>query len=378
MTQNTGLEILGFLQNIPLSEKKVSGTRSLLTEHLQSKGIIKKIIDTEVYGWKSKFNLIRNISPDKIRWSYKQAFDVRIKEMRSNIAKIQVEQVHEKFNICLQIGSSFKIHHIAKLKNKPKFSYHDNNLMALIKSSPKIQKLSSQINNSFQFEKEVYDHLNGIFTMTNFVRESFIQDFKVSEDKVHCIGFGANLPFYDFVKDYDGNTILFIAKDTFKDKGGEVLLNAFKRVKKARNDAKLKLVGQCLNLDLDGVEVIGFIDKTNKNGMKKMFDLYRGSSLFVMPSYVEAAGNVFLEAMSNKLPCIGADRGATREIIVDNNCGHVIEPGNIKQLSEKIIELLDNKSELKKLGENGYKAIEKVYNWEVVCSKIINIMEKFI
>lgn len=376
--QNTEIEILGFLQNICLSERKVSGTMAFLTEHLQAKGIVKKIIDTEVYGVRSKVNLIKNISFSKNRWSYKQAFDVRIKEMRSDLARVQVAQLNDSFNVCLQVGSSFKIHHIKELEHIPKFSYHDNNLMALIKSSPKIPNLLSQIRDAFQFEKDIYEHLDGIFTMTDFVRDSFIQDFNVPEEKVHCIRFGANLPLYDFDKEYDGNTILFIAKDTFKNKGGEVLLNAFNIVKKTRKHAKLKLVGQNLDVDLDGVDVIGFIDKTNETGMKRIFDLYREASLFVMPSYVEAAGSVFLEAMSNRLPCIGADRGATQEIIVANDCGAVIEPGNEQELADKIIELLDDKVELARLGRNGYRAIKDKYNWSAVCDKAVSVMEEFV
>lgn len=250
--------------------------------------------------------------------------------------------------------------------------------MALIKGTPEFCGSNRRVKQAFQFEKDVYDHLDAIFTMTDFVRKSFIEDFFISEKKVFCVGFGANISYEKFSRDYDCSSILFVAKDSFEKKGGNILLEAFKKVKKNRKDIRLFIVGQDLKIDIDGVEVIGFIDKRIPGNTARMKSLYRRASLFVMPSYVEAAGNVFLEAMANKTPCIGADRGATPEIILHNNCGEVIEPGNSEELADKMIELLKDKERLRIMGENGFNTILNKYNWNVVCKKITSIMGKFL
>ena len=75
---------------------------------------------------------------------------------------------------------------------------------------------------------------------------------------------------------------------------------------------------------MPGVECLGFVDKTTGDGAETLHDLYRRASVFVLPSYNEAAGNVFVEAMAHKVPCIGADCCAMPEIIVDSQCGDSI------------------------------------------------------
>ncbi len=378
MKNDDKLMILGFLKRISLSDKRVSGTLSLLNEHLMARELVKDIIDVEIYGIREKINLIKNCSFSTDKWSFKNMMDVRIKEKRSIEAAKKVSKLKGTYNVCLQIGSEFKVHDIEMLKKIPRFSYHDNNLMALLKNSHYYHKYPKIIKRAFDFEKEVYDNLDGIFTMTEHLKQSFISDFKLHESKVHSIGFGPNLSYENIERDYDGETILFIAKDSFEKKGGKVLLEAFNKVKSVIKNSRLILVGQRLNINNEGVEVIDFIDKNREGGVEKLKSLYREASLFVMPSPYEATGNVFLEAMSNKVPCIGADIGATSEILIDNNCGIVVEPGNDRNLAHAIIDLLENKKLLESMGENGFKAIENKYNWDTVCTKAIHIMESYL
>ena len=375
------IQILSFVINLPLAVKRVSATLGFVYTHLMNGNYINKIIDVEIYGLKNKFNMIKNFSFNPIIWSFKRQIDINRKMERSKLAKIKYEKLkcHLSFNVILQIGSEFTLSNIKEFKRIPKFSYHDNNLMAYLKSAHNLPLNRLRYAEAIEFEKKVYDILDGIFTMTEFLRKSFIMDFKVPEHKVHNIGFGCNLgEVKDFEKTYDNNIILFVAKDSFKEKGGYVLLNAFKKVKMEIRDTELYIVGQKLNIKYDGVKYINFIDKTKTGGEEKLQNLYRHSFLFVMPSYIEAAGNVFLEAMANKLPCIGADVQAMPEIIVGNKSGFVTKPGDSDDLANKIIEILKNKEFAKELGNNGFKAIQQKYNWNIVCEKAIEIMKEYI
>lgn len=66
----------------------------------------------------------------------------------------------------------------------------------------------------------------------------------------------------------------------------------------------------------------------------------------------EGFGRVTVEAMLSSIAIIGANNTATSELIQDGFNGLLYEEGNINQLSEKIIRLIDNSDERYKLGKN--------------------------
>ncbi len=215
--------------------------------------------------------------------------------------------------------------------------------------------------------------------MSKYLKQIFIEEFELPEDKVHYVGVGSNLGnVVDFNKTYSGKTILFVARHLFKQKGGLVLLEAFKKVKKSIPSARLILVGQDLNIDETGVEVIPFVDKSTDAGMDKIKSIYRNADIFVMPTYYDAFGNVFLEAMANKLPCIGTNSCTMPEIIKDNQCGEIIEPGDYNQLADFIIEMLSTPELLEIYGANGFKAICDEYSWNVVSERTCRVIENIL
>ena len=173
--------------------------------------------------------------------------DVRRKKLKSLAAKKKLEQKTSRvFNSILQIGSTFNLNNIKELYNVPKFSYHDNNLIAYLHTTDKIVQ-SKRIEQAIQYEHNVYNNLDAIFTMTEYLKKSFVNDFNIDNKKVFNIGFGSNIDStHDFLKFYDCKSILFIAKDSFKEKGGYDLLKAFDIVSKEIENSKLYIVGQII------------------------------------------------------------------------------------------------------------------------------------
>ena len=383
------LKILGILLDIAKTKKGISGSRSFLYNHLQSKGCVSKLIDPSLSHFQEKMNIIKNFSVIKKQWILKQKLDVLPRHIRSNKLSIIIDKKNYDFNAILQIGSEFRLNNTKRAESVPKFSYHDNNFVTYMKSGfdsvllkSYKNKYEKQIKEIYNFEKSTYDNLNGIFCMTDYLRKSFIEDFKQPEDKVHTVYFGPNFDLgsiNEYVKDYTNKNILFVSKDSFEAKGGIILLQAFKSIRDKYKNAKLIIVGPKQNINLRGVEWVGFADKRTPEGRRKLKNAYMNSSLFVLPSFGEPTGNVFLEAMAFKLPCIGANQGATPEIIISNQCGRVVKKINsTKDLSNTIIEMFENESLMRQYGENGYYAIKKKYNWDLVCNRALSIMNRYL
>ena len=62
--------------------------------------------------------------------------------------------------------------------------------------------------------------------------------------------------------------------------------------------------------------------------------------MYVHPSYYEGFPNSLLEAMASGIPSIGTNVGSIPELIVDQQTGFIIEPGDVKKL-EKTFEVIN-------------------------------------
>ena len=96
------------------------------------------------------------------------------------------------------------------------------------------------------------------------------------------------------------------------------------------------------------------------------------------PSVQENFGHVFLEAMANKMPCIGTTVDAMPEIIQNDSTGFLVPPNNPKQLAEKLILLLEDENLMKEMGNKGRKRVEKYFTWDKVVDRMTEVFDKVI
>jgi glycosyltransferase involved in cell wall biosynthesis len=76
-------------------------------------------------------------------------------------------------------------------------------------------------------------------------------------------------------------------------------------------------------------------------------DFYANADVFVLPSYYEAQGLVYLEAALHGVPSVGTDVGGTRRAVVDQVTGLLVPPGDPTSLA-KAVERLRADSELRR------------------------------
>lgn len=92
----------------------------------------------------------------------------------------------------------------------------------------------------------------------------------------------------------------------------------------------------------------------------------------------EGVSNAILEYMALAKPVIATDGLGTREIVDDNLTGFLIKPKQPRLLEDKIIYIMDNRDEARKMGLKGQKKIRDHFSIEAMCSSFIKIYEKLI
>ncbi|MBD3256490.1 MAG: glycosyltransferase [Candidatus Lokiarchaeota archaeon] len=132
-------------------------------------------------------------------------------------------------------------------------------------------------------------------------------------------------------------------------------------------------------LKIEKVKVLNFTPDNLKGYFDKIkLTAFKEADLFLMPSRSDAFGIAFLEAWSANLPVIGANIGATPEVINNNSDGLLVEFDNPKDIAEKIIKILTNFKLKKRLAMNGKNKVEKLYTWDIVAQKTNFLYQKVI
>ena len=210
-------------------------------------------------------------------------------------------------------------------------------------------------------EKQVFEAAARVVTTTEWARRSVIEDYKIDENKVKVVYPGINIAKFEPPDRSKRDTkarynILFIGGD-FKRKGGEDVLEVF--LTKFSEVANLHLVTYA-SIDCKHPNV--YIYKNIKAYTPEFLELYYQADAFVMPTYADAYGTVFLEAMAAGLPVIATRLGPIREIVSHGETGFLIEPGDRHELACRLRDLIENPSLGRETGAKGQLVAERKFN----------------
>jgi starch synthase len=287
----------------------------------------------------------------------------------------RVKRLDRKPDALLQIGAWYDVSAVRGVRPSIRCSYHDANLAAVVHHHQiRFDPRGRFARKIMDLERRVYDRMDLIMPMSEWLRRSFVEDFDQPESKVVAVGAGPNLsPLPDSPRrDFGTPRFLFVGRE-FERKGGPELLQAFGRVHARRPDAELWVVGpSTLDVDQPGVHYLGRILRNTPEGDKALDRLYRDATAFVMPSRFEPFGIVFLEAMAYALPCVGGNVCAMPEIIADGVSGYVTPPADVDSLTERLLALADNPEQARVMGEAGRRRVLEHYNWDAVAERMVS------
>lgn len=100
------------------------------------------------------------------------------------------------------------------------------------------------------------------------------------------------------------------------------------------------------------------------------------SDLFVLSSKNEMFGFITAEALACGLPVIGSDGGATPEVIGD--VGMIFKFGDHKDLSRKIVYLIENKNLMDKLKKEGPRRVKTLFNLNKISIEYLKLYNSMI
>jgi glycosyltransferase involved in cell wall biosynthesis len=96
----------------------------------------------------------------------------------------------------------------------------------------------------------------------------------------------------------------------------------------------------------------------------------------VLASVREQFGLVLVEGMACGLPAIGVDRLGPAEIIEDGDTGWLVEPDDLGQLTDAIVEVLDDDSERLRRGVAAREAALSRWSWPALAGEMAQALEE--
>lgn len=271
--------------------------------------------------------------------------------------------------------SSLSLPFIKKPDNQHHYLFCDSTWNLWSKSVADKENYSNKLISHFdRIEAKAFLQFDHIFTISEYVKENLINYYNIFPGKITVVntGLGIIQPFFG-QKDYSNRKILFAAKGRFKDKGGEMVIAAFRKALETDPDLKLTIMGGAGDKDISespNVSVKGFIPQEEAQ------ELFNTHTLFLMPANNEPWGLVYLEAMACKMPIVGLNRNSFPEISGYGKYGFGIDDNNSDLLAKILIDSYRDPARLKSIGESAQKNCLSQYSWEKTVSKILNIIER--
>ena len=211
------------------------------------------------------------------------------------------------------------------------------------------------------------------------------------ENKIEVVRNGINLEnmkaTVDFKKKHAINHDYFLFLGRFHEvKGLDTLLDAMNLIKNhpLMSTTKLVIMGVDFGFEKKMLKMIKEMNLDNvvkiiKNPPREdVISAYSESEFLVLPSRWELSPLTPLEGFAFKKPTISTKAHGIPYTLHDRKDSILVESENFKELSDMIIELLNDKMKCERLGMEGYEYVHKECNSRKMAKQILNIYEKIV
>lgn len=299
----------------------------------------------------------------------------------ANIIQEKIKRCGENYDAIFSIGTL----PVTYLKTEiPIYIYTDGTVNLLKNYYDDFSNFSNKtINKLNYFEINSLNKATKIFSASEWLKESIVNDYNIDSDKVKVVKIGANfesnLNYSQINKLISRRSekeiirLLFVGVD-WKRKGGEKVVDIANKLIERGIKVHVDFVGikkRIINGAKFEYKFFGFLDKSNDEDSKKLFKLYEEASYFILPTKAECVGSVFCEAASFGLPSISNNTGGISSLVKNNITGKLFyENETTEIIADFIKENFNKKVKYKEMSVNAYKSFYEELNWNSITENI--------
>jgi len=356
-----------------------SGSSKSIVDHLRQRGHQVRVGNVELEGPWRWVGAAASFSPDRERWRSRYRIGASAFRLRSYRASRFVAGLAAQTDVVLQIGATFDSG--ASQRGLPTLVLCDSNIrMAQDRSAlpyTEAGTLDPGILRAIEGrEQRIYRSSNGVLTLSERARTSFVEEFGIPRDRVTTIYAGPNAALPVTHRPATRRPVILFVGKQFERKGGDCLLAAFREIRQRMPDAELWIVGPAPRESQPGVRWLGFQSQGSPEGRAALAECFQSATVYCLPTRFEPLGISFIEAMHLGLPCVGTNVWAVPEMIVDGETGFVVPVDDASALADRILRLLADPSLAKAMGEAGQRRARAMFTWDHAVGRLLDVVAR--
>jgi len=235
---------------------------------------------------------------------------------------------------------------------------------------------------------KVLDGINKIMLVGQNQYKRLLEVYNKPE-KISIIGNGIDpleldsQPDEDLKRRYIGKKIILSVGGLEKRKGHDITLMAISEISKEYRDIKCIIIGdgkerQNLFRLVNKLKLNDFVEFTGALLPREVMRYMSIADIFVLPSWLEPFGIVYLEAMAYGVPIIACKGQGMDGVIIDGEHGFLVEPKDVASVVSALRKLLLDEKLRFAMGEKGKKLVLENYTWNKIAKNVINIYQDVI
>ncbi|MGB9748105.1 MAG: glycosyltransferase family 4 protein [Bacteroidales bacterium] len=245
---------------------------------------------------------------------------------------------------------------------------------------------SISIRSGHLIEAESFKRSAAVVYSSRWAADMAISFYGVPSEKVHVIPFGGNIEnehteedirIWNEAKDFSKIRLLFIGVDWYR-KGGAKAYEVTKALNERGIPAELIVVGCHVPAEFKKEGIVRefmFLNKQIPEQREILYNLYRTSHFFLMPTFAEAFGLVFAEASAFGLPCITHDTGGVSAAVQSGKNGQLFSlDSQPEQMADYITSLWNNPGEYLNLSLNAFRYYHEHLSWHVNGKRLYDLL----
>ena len=214
-----------------------------------------------------------------------------------------------------------------------------------------------------------------IVTVTDYAARFLRERFPNRADRIYRVYNGLNLAEFGRT-DFSSTPPLIVAVGRLiAKKGFADLIRACGLLAEGGKALQCEIIGEGpLENELRAqIEQLDLQNRAALSGAKPQREVrqrFAAASVFVLPSVVDPEGGidnlptVIMEAMATGLPVISTNIGGIPEMVVENETGFLVQPGDAAALAGVIEKLINDRPLAQRLGQAGYSRAQRLFSIE--------------
>ena len=219
--------------------------------------------------------------------------------------------------------------------------------------------------------RRAYDTVEHFYPIAHYLADHFADAYAIPRERITVVGTGrGSIEPMAGVRDDSACEILFAGKVRFEDKGGPLLIDAFRIAQRANPKLRLTLVAEeryrPLLDGIPGATLTGFLP------WDELQRLFNRANLFAMPAINEPWGLVYLEALACATPILGLNRNAVPELSGNGRYGFLVDRATPEAVAEALLDAFSDSARLRRMGDAGQAHCLSTYSWRNVARAILS------